>query len=177
MTMPQDPDEGRQQPAIPPPPPLSESELSGAQAVDRPAAPTEVRVSFWIWVAGAVLFGLGAIYALTQRDQFTEAVRATPQAKDLAPDAIEAAATASWLFAVLLNVVLAGLLVLFAFQVRAGKSWARVVLAVLTALVLLIVLFGPSPLGLLTALLSIVGVVLLYLPNSKAYFDAVKRAR
>ncbi|RKT71971.1 hypothetical protein DFJ66_5273 [Saccharothrix variisporea] len=146
-------------------------------AADRPAVPRQVRMSFWMFVASAALFALGAVYALTQRDQFVEAVRATPQAKDLAPDAIEAAATASWLFAVLLNLVLAGLLVLFAYQARAGKGWGRVGLIVLTAIVLLIVLFGPSLLGLVAGLISVVGVVLLYVPDSKVYFDAVKRAR
>ncbi|XVV03442.1 hypothetical protein ACQPW3_39995 [Actinosynnema sp. CA-248983] len=176
MTTPQDqPDEGRQQP-IPPPPPLSESELSGSSA-DKPPVPNEVRIAFWIWVAGAALFLLSAVYTLTQRDQFVEAVRQTPEAQGLSPEAFDAAVTASWMLALVASAVLAGLFVLFAYQVRAGKGWARVALAVLTAAVLLFVLFGPSLLGLLIALMSVVAVVMLYMPNAKAYFDAVKRSR
>ncbi|WP_309118003.1 hypothetical protein [Saccharothrix sp.] len=177
MTTPQDePDEARQQP-IPPPPPLSESELSGSSTAARPPVPNEVRIAFWIWVAGAALFLLSAVYTLTQRDQFVEAVRQTPEAQGLSPEAFDAAVTASWMLAVVASAVLGGLFVLFAYQVRAGKGWARVVLAVLTAAVLLFVLFGPSLLGLLIALMSVVAVVMLYMPNAKEYFDAVKRSR
>jgi hypothetical protein len=177
VTTPQDPDEGRQQPYIPPPPPLSESELSGTPAATRPPVPNEVQISFWIWIAGAVLSILGALYSLTQRDQFAEALRNTPQASQLSPEEFDAAVSASLLFAVVLGVVFAGLYILFALQMRAGKNWARVVLTVLTALSLVSMLFGASLLGLFTALISVVAVVMLYMPNAKAYFDAVKRAR
>ncbi|RKT57898.1 hypothetical protein [Saccharothrix australiensis] len=180
MTTPQEPDGPRQpqQPHIPPPPPLSESELQGAAHPGGHALPVpkEVRVSFWIWIAGAVLSVVGSLYALTQRDEIADVLRRQPNASELSPEQFDAAVTTSVLFAVVLGVVFAGLYVLFAFKARAGRNWARVVLTVLTALGLLSTLFGASVSGLFTSLISVVAVVLLYLPNSKAYFDAVKRA-
>ncbi|MBB5954727.1 hypothetical protein FHS29_001297 [Saccharothrix tamanrassetensis] len=178
MTTPQDPDGRQQQPYIPPPPPLSESELQGSPAAgDRHVpVPKEVQASFWIWIAGAVLSVVGALLALTQREEIARALRDSPQSGQLSPAEFDAAVTFSLLFAVAIGVVFAGLYVLFAFKARAGRNWARVVLTVLTALGLLSLLFGPSLFGVVTSLLSVVAVVLLYMPNSKAYFDAVKRA-
>ncbi|GAA0228077.1 hypothetical protein GCM10010492_28150 [Saccharothrix mutabilis subsp. mutabilis] len=181
VTTPEDPDEGRPAPNVPPhvppPPPLSESELARAAFAARPPLPNEVRISFVLWLAVGAMFVVSAVVAVAQRDQFVEAVRQTPEARDLTPEAFDAAVTASWMLAIIASAVMAGLFVLFAFQARAGRSWARVVLAVLTAVVLLFVLFGPSPWGLLIALISVAAVVLLYLPGAKAYFDAVKRNR
>ncbi|WP_433266064.1 hypothetical protein ACQPZF_39790 [Actinosynnema sp. CS-041913] len=177
MTTPQDPDGGQQQPYIPPPPPLSESELQGSSDAPARPVPIEVKVSFWIWIAGAVLSVVGALLALTQREEISEALRATPQFAQSTPEQLDAAVSMTIMFTLVVGIVLAGLYVLFAFKARAGRNWARVVLTVLTALGLLTMLFRPSPSALITSLISVVAVVLLYVPNSKAYYDSVKRAR
>jgi len=177
VTTPQDPDRGQQQPHIPPPPPLSESELQGTHggAAALPA-PKEVRISFWIWIAGAVLSAVGGLLALTQRDEVARVLRGTPQFADAPQAELDAAVAASVLFSIVFGLVIAGLYVLFAFKVRAGRNWARVTLTVLTALGLLSLLLGASVSGLLTSLLSVIAVALLYTRNSRAYFDSVKRA-
>ncbi|MBW4715850.1 hypothetical protein [Saccharothrix obliqua] len=175
MTTPQDPNGGQQQPYIPPPPPLSASELQGSGGGPALPVPKEVQISFWIWIAGAALSVLGSLLALTQRDAIAQVLRESPQSRGLSPDEFDAAVTASILFAVVIGLVFAGLYVLFAFKARAGRNWARVVLTVLTALSLLALVTGASVSGLLTSLASVVAVVLLYMPNAKAYFDAHKR--
>ncbi|GGP57110.1 hypothetical protein [Saccharothrix coeruleofusca] len=177
MTTPQDPYQGQQphgqqQPYVPAPPPLSESEVRG---LDRPPAPKEVQISFWIWITGAVLSALGSLLALTERDALVDQLRRTGQGNGLSEEELQSVATASLMFAVVLGLLFAGLYVLFAFKARAGRNWARLVLTVLTGLNLLVLLLGASWLGLLTALISVVAVVLLYTPNAKSYFDAVKR--
>ncbi|MEV0676579.1 hypothetical protein AB0I60_08645 [Actinosynnema sp. NPDC050436] len=177
MTTPQDPDRG-QQPHIPAPPPLSESELHGSTSTG-PALPVpkEVQVSFWIWIAGAALSAIGGLLAFTQRDAIAELLRGAPQTANLPQDEFDALVSANIMITAVVGLVFAGLYVLFAFKARAGRNWARVVLAVLTALGLLsTLLVGATISGLLTSLISVVAVVLLYLPNSKAYFDSAKRA-
>ncbi|KQR51477.1 hypothetical protein ASF88_18745 [Leifsonia sp. Leaf336] len=66
--------------------------------------------------------------------------------------------------------------VLFAFFVRRGANWARIVLTVLTALSLLNIIPG-FPFGLLQVLASIVGLVLLWLRPSSAWFAAIKASK
>ncbi|MEU6150690.1 hypothetical protein ABZ816_11880 [Actinosynnema sp. NPDC047251] len=180
MTTPQDPDRGPQQPHIPAPPPLSESELHGTPSAAGPALPVpkEVQISFWIWIAGAVLSVIGGLLAFAQRDAVADALRRAPQTADLSAEEFDALVSANIMITAVVGVVMAGLYVLFAFKARAGRNWARVVLAALTVLGLLsTLLVGAGVSGLLTSLISVVAVVLLYLPNSKAYFDSVKRAR
>ena len=75
----------------------------------------------------------------------------------------------------IIGVVLAALMVFFAFKARAGRNWARITLTVLGALVLLYHLFGFSLLGLVIVLVVAAAVVTMYLPASKAYFDSAKR--
>ncbi|MEU4802266.1 hypothetical protein [Actinosynnema sp. NPDC023587] len=178
MTTPQDPDRGQQQPYTPAPPPLSDAELHGTGTAG-PALPVpkEVRISFWIWIAGAVLSAVGGLLVFTQRDALAEVLRDVPQYQSLSPDEFDALLRANMIITAVVGVVLAALYVLFAFKARAGRNWARIVLAVLTALGLLsTLLVGASISGLLTSLISVVAVVLLYLPNSKAYFESVKHA-
>ena len=66
--------------------------------------------------------------------------------------------------------------VLFAFFMRRGANWARIVLTVLTALSLLNIIPG-FPFGLLQVLAAIVGVVLMWLRPSTAWFAAIKASK
>ncbi|KQO61511.1 hypothetical protein ASF23_11910 [Curtobacterium sp. Leaf261] len=63
--------------------------------------------------------------------------------------------------------------VLFAFFMRRGANWARIVLTVLTALSLLSVL-GAYGVGALGVVAGIVAVVLMFLTPSNEYFRNVK---
>ncbi|MEU5691475.1 hypothetical protein [Actinosynnema sp. NPDC020468] len=172
MTYPQEPDGPQQQPYLPPPPPLSDAEVAGSTPLQ---APKEVRTSFWLWIVGAAVSVISALLTLTQRDEVEQQLRDTPQGKQLSADQLAAAVNAGLLVAVLVALVFAGLYVLFAFKAKAGRNWARIVLTVLTLLGLLALLRTASVLGVFTNLISVIAIVLLYLPASKAYFDSVKR--
>lgn len=182
MTTPEDPqapqDRPPQQPYVPAPPPLSESELTGATPSGRPVAvePKEVRLSFWLWITGAVLLVLSSVLVLTQRDEAVEAARRAAGTQGLSEEQFQAAVTASLVFIVVIGLVLGGLMTFFAVKARAGRGWARVSLTVLGAVVFLYNLLGFSLLGLIIVVVVGAAVVTLYLPASKAYFDAVKRA-
>jgi hypothetical protein len=74
---------------------------------------------------------------------------------------------------VVIALAFAGLYVLFAFKARAGRNWARIALTVLTALgVLALVIGGFSVVGILSTVVSVVAVVLLFLPASNQHFAA-----
>lgn len=79
-------------------------------------------------------------------------------------------------------VILLVLYVVFDFVMRAGRNWARIVLTVLSALSIVSSFSGSlgaargatSWIGLI---LSVLAIVLMYLPQSNAYFAAAKLAR
>ncbi|ROP39731.1 hypothetical protein [Saccharothrix texasensis] len=184
MSSPQDPDNRPpqqpyqpQQPYTPAPPPLSDSELAGHGA-QRPAVaePKEVRVSFFLWLAGAILLVVSSVLVLTQREAALEEARKAPPTPGITVEQLESTVTAILVVVVIIGIVLAALMVLFALKARAGRNWARITLTVLGAAVFIYHLIGFSLVGLVIVLVVAAAVVTLYLPASKAYFDSVKRA-
>lgn len=170
MTTPQDP---AGQPGMPPAaPPLNESELRGAQNLP---APTPVQVSFWLWVATAVVGVIGAVVVFTRRDAAVDAARAA-NVQHLTDAQLQAAVTVGLVVAALFAVVFAGLYLLFAFKARAGRNWARITLTVLTVLDVLLLATSFTVLSALSTLVAVVAAVLLFLPASNQFFTASKRA-
>jgi hypothetical protein len=161
------------QQGMPAAPPLHEGELRGPQNVP---APTPVQVSFWLWVATAVLGLVAAVIGFTQRDAALNAVRAA-NVRHLSDAELETAVTLGLVVAAVFFVVLAGLYLLFAFKARAGRNWARIVLTVLTVLDVLFLATNFTLVSGLSTLLAVVAVVLLFLPASNAFYAASKRVR
>ncbi|MDQ3762251.1 MAG: hypothetical protein M3460_11355 [Actinomycetota bacterium] len=131
---------GRQSP-VPPPPPGS-YQVPAAPA--RGPRPRGVEISFWLWIVNLTLGVIGSLSALTQIDRLrAEAINsAVAQNPTLDRSLIESVATG-----VLIGTVLVGLLFIaigfvFVFLMRGGRNWARIVLAVLGGLTVLLVLFG-----------------------------------
>jgi hypothetical protein len=153
-----------------PAPPLSESELSGG-AEPRGPAPKEVQLSFWLWIVGAVLSVIGALFAFTQRDTLLEEARKRPDTGGFSEAQLDAVVITGLIVGVVIALAFAGLYVLFAFKARAGRNWARIALTVLTALgVLALAIGGFSVAGILSTVVSVVAVVLLFLPASNQHF-------
>ncbi|MFE2757167.1 hypothetical protein ACFXGA_34745 [Actinosynnema sp. NPDC059335] len=167
-----------QQPSYLPPPPLSESELAGSGGQGRPAVPEpkEVRLSFFLWLAGALLLVVSSVLVLTQRGTaLEEARKAQNQTPGVTVEQLESAVTAVLVFLVIIGVVLAALMAFFAVKARAGRNWARIALTILGVVVFLYHLIGFSLIGVLIMLVVAAAVVTLYLPASKVYFDSAKR--
>lgn len=165
----------QQQPYLPPPP-LSDSELSGGHGGPAVPEPKEVRLSFFLWLAGALLLVVSSVLVLTQRGTaLEEARRAQNQTPGVTTEQLESAVTAVLVFLVIIGVVLAALMAFFAVKARAGRNWARITLTILGVVVFLYHLIGFSLIGVLIMLVVAAAVVTLYLPASKAYFDSAKR--
>ncbi|WP_189060428.1 hypothetical protein [Longimycelium tulufanense] len=176
MTSPQDPNQGPdqgpygQQPmpgSYPAPPPLSEPDTQTLEP------PTEVKISFWLWIAGAVLSLLAPVLLFASRDELLTEARRT-QGGELSQAELETIVNATIGFVAVFFLIFAGLFVLFAFKMKAGRNWARITLTVLTAIIMLFTL-GSSLTGLIPVLVSIVAIVLMFLPKANAYFQAAKR--
>ncbi|MGH1526616.1 hypothetical protein ACRAWC_22455 [Leifsonia sp. L25] len=178
-------------PAAPPPPPAYPAGATPAYPAGTTpdgaavAAPTEpprtVNIAFWLFIAGAVLSVISGIITIatigSQRAQFLDAIRNSSQANTGNPqslaDAVIAGAT-TW--AVVTLIFWAVAFVLFAFFMRRGANWARIVLTVLTVLSLLNIINGFGT-GFLQFAAAVVAVILMFLRPSNEYFAAVRASK
>ncbi|MBS1674283.1 MAG: hypothetical protein JSS74_09990 [Actinobacteria bacterium] len=127
--------------------------------------PTAVKISFWIFllgavlevVAGVIILGAG-ITAAAAGDTLT--IGTTPAS---GPVLIATGVIA-------LVIVAVELLVLW--KMKAGRNWARVLLTVLEVLSIIGVFTGTNGVGILAVIISVVAVVLMWLPTSNEYFKA-----
>jgi heme/copper-type cytochrome/quinol oxidase subunit 1 len=145
------------------------------------APPRTVNIAFWLYVVGAVLSVISGIVTIatigSTRDSALEQIRNSPQANgqnaQALVDGIIAAAT---IWAIVTLIFWAVVFVLFAFFMRRGANWARIVLTVLTALSLLNVLAGYG-VGFLQFAATVVALVLIWLRPSSEYFAAVRASK
>ncbi|WP_189060427.1 hypothetical protein [Longimycelium tulufanense] len=150
-------------PAPPPMPP----EAGGQPA---PEPPMAVKVSFWIWIASAVIGVVMALVSVTNRDEFTEQLRR--QNPDLAEEQLRSTVNAALALSIVLAVLVAAIYVFFAVKMRAGRNWARITLTVVTLAFLVLQFAATGGIGSLGALVGLVAVVLMFLPSSNEYFQA-----
>ncbi|MEV4053635.1 hypothetical protein AB0J55_20785 [Amycolatopsis sp. NPDC049688] len=145
-----------------------------------PARPGTVEGAFWAFLASTVIGLLGGVLIFANRDGIAETLRNANRQRggNLTDAQIDQAVNVAMITAVVIAVVIAALYLLFAFKLRAGRNWARIVLTVLTALQLLSVLIGQSTIGSYVAVLAaVVGVVLSFTGPSNAYFASLKGPR
>ncbi|CRK60194.1 hypothetical protein [Alloactinosynnema sp. L-07] len=151
-----------------------------------PNRPPSVDRSFQLWLANGVLGLIGFILVLTVgKDTFRdEVVKTLREGGTAYTDAdIDAALTIGLAFAGIVAAIFFGLYLLFAFKMRAGRNWARVVLAVLGGLALLLNIIGLAGGGnMIETIVTIVQIALIggavyymFTKESAEYFDAVKR--
>jgi hypothetical protein len=172
-------------PSAPPPPPGGYGAPAwgdGAPVVAPSEPPRTVVIAFWLYIAGAALSVISGIITIVivsgSRDQLLSAVQrpginlrgATPQ------QAADAALVVAIVFTIVTLLFWAITLVLFAFFLRRGANWARIILTILTVLSLLNIINGYGA-GFLEFALAVVAVVLIWLRPSNEYFAAVKAAK
>ena len=137
--------------------------------------PTQITAAFWCYVVGAVVSLIGGVLVTGQKQTILNALRDTNST--LTNEQLDQLARVSIITAVVIAVIVAALYLLFAFKLRAGRNWARIVLTIIAvlALISLVVGRGGNPLSYVGDLAAIVGAVLSWLPQSSQYIAAVKR--
>ncbi|GLY63737.1 hypothetical protein [Amycolatopsis taiwanensis] len=133
--------------------------------------PMPVRVSFWLWVASAVVLVVCYVVPVVYRQQIIDQnIKATPQ---YSPEQV-ASGTTTFLVLLLVGAVsFAAMYVLFAYKARQGTRSARTVLTVFFAVALVFqYLFGlfQLVLALLAMLIALIALFLMYLPAVRPYF-------
>jgi hypothetical protein len=144
-----------------------------------PAPPTEIQASFWCYIGAAVIVLIGGLLYIGAKQTVIDALRNADTSNTFTETQLESLANTTIAIVVVFAAIIAALYALFAFKLRAGRNWARIVLTIIAALDLIGLISGRggAAVGYVGALAAIVGCVLSYLPNASAYFAAVKAAR
>jgi hypothetical protein len=173
-------------PTAPPPPPAyppAGASAPGSAPLAAPTAPPRtVNIAFWLYVAGAVLSVISGIITIavitaSRADQVRIIEQQGTNLNGATPQQVADAAVAvivTWSIITLLFWAIT--FVLFAFFMRRGANWARIILTVLTVLSALNILTGYGS-GFIQFAATVVAVVLMWLRPSSEYFAAVKATK
>lgn len=154
-----------------------------------PVRPNTVTYAFWCWLATTAVSLVGLILTLTS-PIWDQAVAAGVQTSGGVTLDVQSLVTTAKVFLVAVFLIFAGVYLLFAFKMYAGRNWARIVLTVFGALTLLSA-FTPTSrtvtvnstvydvnsgqwANYLTAALALAGIVLMFLAASNKFFTESK---
>lgn len=149
------------------------------QAPLRGIRPKEVEISFWLWITSVVLGVIGAVVTYPQIQQLqAEAIdQALAQDPALDRSSVESITAAALIGGIVIGLLFVVAQLVFVFLMRGGRNWARIVLAVLGGLSVLLGLIGlagaagsTGASSLLQLLLLVGAIVTMFLPAANAWF-------
>jgi hypothetical protein len=138
------------------------------------AVPQQVTIAFWLYILAAaislvsLIVGLansGSLKAEAQRQMETQGLQ-------VSESALNATVTAAIAVSVVFGILYVGAYLLFAYFMRRGANWARIVLLIITGLSLFGIL-GGNGLGAARAVLALIASVLILLKPANDYFKEV----
>jgi hypothetical protein len=138
-------------------------------STSRRTPPGTIVAAFFGFLVSTVVAFVGAGVIASARERVVEAVRAgNPRMTD---EQVRHAATLGQGITIVIAVLVGLFFLWLAFKLKAGRNWARVVLTVVTAVEVasLFVAQGGSVAGYAGCAVSVLALVLSYLPSSDAY--------
>ncbi len=153
--------------------------------------PPTVRYAFYTYLAAAAVSLIGIVLTLSS-DIWQQAIGAAGSQIETSGMSTDTVITIAKTTTIVFGLLFLALYLLFAFKMRAGRNWARVVLTVLSALSIVSVFSSQGSVtvnghtysaaasqltGWLGAILAVAAIVLMYLTASNLYFATVKAAR
>jgi hypothetical protein len=167
------------------------SHPAGRDLPAEPVRPRPVDLAFWCWILTTAISLVGLILTLTSPvwdDAVAAGVRSSGQQVD-----VQTLVTVTKTILIVIFLIFAAVYLLFAFKMRAGRNWARITLTVFGALTLLSVVTAGSTSSVtvgsetysagsrgpswLTAVVALVGIVLMFVGESNRFFAASKAHR
>lgn len=159
------------------PPPSGAGAASGGPRATV-AAPKQVVIGFWLYLAAAAISLISLIVSLATVGATKSAIQnqLAAQGQKVTQAQIDAAVTGGVIIAVVIGIIFIAAYVLFAVLMRRGANWARIVLLVLTVLSLFDILSGFG-LGALRTVLGVIATILVFLPAASEYFRSVRASK
>lgn len=158
---------------------------SQGSRLPRPAVPGTVTGAFALYVLAALVSVVSAILLTTEsgREEVRRAVREAQASSGMNPADFDAAVSLAIGIGIGFVVLFIALYLFFAFMMRAGRNWARIVLTVLSGLSIAGGLSGTAAAGGMTwanwvsLVFSVLAIVLMFLTPSNEYFQRSKQYR
>jgi hypothetical protein len=152
-----------------------------------------VTLAFYDWILMVVVSAISVIVVLTSSvwDRAIAAGTASAGSAGTLYVNVQSLVTTVKVIAVTFFVIFAALYLFFAFKMYAGRNWARIVLTVVAALAIVSGFTATSTVTVngqsyspgnalfswIGAVLAVAAIVLMFLPQSNAYFNASKAYR
>lgn len=138
--------------------------------------PGTMVAAFFGYLVSTVSALVGAGLLLGYRDELAAALRTA--GTHLTEDEVQRSATVGQAFGVTVLVVLAVLYLFLSFKLKAGRNWARIALTIVTLLqVASLVATSGTDVNYVSTGISVIALILSYLPASNAYVTQVKHGR
>ncbi len=148
---------------------------------DHPTPPGTLVAAFFGYLVSTISALVGAGLLLGYRDELAQALRtasAGSSSAHLTEDQIQRSAAFGQAVGIGVLVVLAVLYLFLSFRLKAGRNWARIVLTIVTLLqVASLVATSGTAVNYVSTAVSVLALVLSYLPASNTYIARVKHAR
>jgi|1186.fasta_scaffold740011_2 hypothetical protein len=142
--------------------------------------PGTLVAAFFGYLVSTVSALVGAGLLLGYRDELADALRTGMNngGARLTEEQIQRSATVAQAVGIGVLVVLALLYLVLSFKLKAGRNWARIVLTIVTLLqVASLLATSGTPVNYVSTAISVLALVLSYLPPSNAYVSQVKHIR
>lgn len=138
-------------------------------STSRRTPPGTIVAAFFGFLVSTVVAFVGAGVIASMRDEITAALRTAEPG--LTEEQLRQTATVGQAVSIGIAVLIGLFYLWLAFKLKAGRNWARVVLTIVTLLQVasLFVAQGDSVAGYAGCAVSVVALVLSYLPSSDAY--------
>lgn len=153
--------------------------------------PGSVNGAFFIYLIAAAISLVGIVLTFTS-DIWDRALRENADMVSSTGMTTEELINVTKTVSIVVGVLFVGLYLLFAFKMRAGRNWARIVLTVLSALSVVSLFSATASVkindqtytsgsnqvtGWIGAVISVLAIVLMFLPASNEYFARTKAER
>jgi len=137
-----------------------------------------VNIAFWLYIVGAALSLIALIVSLATVGSLKDDVQKqlANQGQQISDATLNATVGVSVTLAVVFGILYIAAYVLFAFFMRRGANWARIVLLIVTVLSLFGILGGYG-LGAARVVVGVIATVLIFLKPANEYFAAVKASK
>jgi ABC-type Fe3+ transport system permease subunit len=140
--------------------------------------PPQVNAAFWLYIVGAALSLVALIISIATIGSLKDTLQQQSSAngQQLSDSAASAAIGVSVTIAVIFGILYIAAYVLFAFFMRRGANWARIVLLIVTVLSLFGVLGGYG-VGAARVIVGVIATILLFTKPANEYFRSARAGR